>query len=79
MDLYRLTDPEELEYLGIDDLARQADICLIEWPERGAGALPAPTLTLFLDHQSKGRQLQVQAHTEIGEVWLQAVKSHFST
>ncbi len=77
MDLYRLTDPEELEYLGIDDLVRQSDICLIEWPERGADALPAPTLTLSLDHQTTGRQLQAQAHTEIGEVWLQAVNSHF--
>ena len=76
MDLYRLTDPEELDYLGVDELAQHADICLIEWPERGADALPEPALTLTLTHQAEGRQLQAQSHTEIGQAWLQAVKSH---
>ena len=78
MDLYRLSDPEELDYLGIDDLVRETDICLIEWPERGADQLPAPILSLLLEHQIYGRQLQVTAHSEIGEACLHCVQSHFS-
>jgi len=78
MDLYRLSDAEELAYLGVDEWVQQSDVCLIEWPERGADALPSPTLTISLKHLSCGRQLQAQSHCEIGQRWLQAVQSHFS-
>ncbi len=47
-DLYRLGDPEELEYLGFRDYLEEKAVCLIEWPERGAGALPEPDLEVRL-------------------------------
>jgi tRNA threonylcarbamoyladenosine biosynthesis protein TsaE len=44
LDLYRLVDPNELEHLGLADYHRPGFLWLIEWPERGAGRLPAPDL-----------------------------------
>ena len=41
LDLYRIADPGELEWLGLDALADPAALVLVEWPERGRGALPA--------------------------------------
>ena len=60
LDLYRIADPGELEWLGLDALGDPAALVLVEWPERGAGALPPPDLTLHLEHAGSGRQ----AHAE---------------
>jgi len=49
-DLYRLSDPEELEYLGLRDHLSGSSLCFFEWPERGAGTLPAPALAIHLAH-----------------------------
>ena len=37
LDLYRMVDPDELEYIGIRDLIASSTLCLIEWPERRPG------------------------------------------
>jgi tRNA threonylcarbamoyladenosine biosynthesis protein TsaE len=54
LDLYRLKDPSELEYLGVADLLdKNKNILLIEWPEQGLGFLPAPSYSFkFLHHLS---------------------------
>lgn len=57
LDLYRLGDPGELEYLGLADLLVAPALLLIEWPERGAGALPAADLDIHIAHADAGRRL----------------------
>ncbi len=49
LDLYRLSDPEELEFIGLRDLIEEDPLLLIEWPEHGAGVLPPPDLVVTLE------------------------------
>lgn len=73
-DLYRLNDPEELEWLGIRDYLRPDAACLIEWPERGAGCLPEADLDIELSYHPPGRAAQLQAKSRSGRYLLQAVE-----
>ena len=67
LDLYRLSDPEELEYLGLRDLLGEDCVLLIEWPERGAGVLPPADLRIALEFREKGRGLEVAAISQAGQ------------
>lgn len=60
-DLYRLTGPEELEAAGLREYFHPSAICLVEWPERGIGALPEPDLHLELTHAETGREVAVRS------------------
>lgn len=70
-DLYRLADPEELEYIGIRDYFDDAALCLIEWPGRGQGFLPKPDLHLYFALDGQGRRITAEAATEAGQRALQ--------
>ncbi len=65
-DLYRLADPEELLYLGIEDYLTPSALLLIEWPEQGGDLLPKPDVTVNLTYQANGRHLQLGAHSPAG-------------
>ncbi|MCF7991060.1 MAG: tRNA (adenosine(37)-N6)-threonylcarbamoyltransferase complex ATPase subunit type 1 TsaE [Thiohalocapsa sp.] len=61
LDLYRIADPDELDYLGLRELLGGEGLVLIEWPERGADVLPEPDLDILIEHAPPGRRITVQA------------------
>lgn len=65
-DLYRLGDPEELEYVGIRDYFNAGDISLIEWPARGAGFLPPPDWLIAVGVRGVGREITLEFRSSIG-------------
>jgi tRNA threonylcarbamoyladenosine biosynthesis protein TsaE len=58
LDLYRLNDPDELEHLGLADYHRAGFLWLVEWPERGAGRLPAPDLRFEFSIGAEGHRIE---------------------
>lgn len=74
-DLYRLGDPEELEYMGIRDYFADNTLCLLEWPARGAGVLPVPDLVIDISVAGEGRRLDV--HTDSAVLAALLVKNPF--
>ena len=65
-DLYRLGDPNELEYIGFDDYLESRGLILVEWPERAEGFLPVSDLSLRLQVEDDGRRLSITAGTDHG-------------
>ncbi|MEY8714065.1 tRNA (adenosine(37)-N6)-threonylcarbamoyltransferase complex ATPase subunit type 1 TsaE [Francisella philomiragia] len=56
-DLYRLADPEELEWIGIRDYLNDSSICFVEWPEKGRGLLPKNSIDVCIKCLPEGRQI----------------------
>jgi len=69
-DLYRLEDPEELEYIGFDDFFQGEPLCLIEWPEKGIGYLPECDLIVELGLKGRGRTATIESGSKNGELIL---------
>ncbi len=69
-DLYRLADPEELEFLGLRDQLDGQAVLLIEWPERGQGELPAADVDIDLDYAGEHRSCRLTAFSPVGQTLL---------
>jgi len=85
-DLYRLSDPMELDYLGLDDYFDQQSLCLVEWPEKGGDYLPAADLHITIALPEEGsvdekslekRKLCLTGCTEKGKMLVNAVIQAF--
>ncbi len=63
-DLYRLSEPQALDFIGIHDYCLEPGLLWIEWPEQGKGFLPDPDLVFSLETVPEGRVLKVQLHSK---------------
>ncbi|MEO7251800.1 MAG: tRNA (adenosine(37)-N6)-threonylcarbamoyltransferase complex ATPase subunit type 1 TsaE [Arenimonas sp.] len=70
LDLYRIAEAAELEFLGLDDLGEGLRLWLVEWPERAAAALPPPDLEIGLEVTGSGRVVELQESSDLGRDWL---------
>ena len=73
IDLYRLSEPRELEALGLRDFALPDHVWLIEWPERGANVIPPPDVRIALRAMPDGHAVEASAHSPLGQAWLVAL------
>lgn len=74
-DLYRLGDPEELEYMGIREYFAGNSLCLVEWAEKGATVLPAADLVVTIESATAGRWLNLVAQSATGSAAIDALRS----
>ena len=68
LDLYRIEDPEELEYLAIRDLYRRNTVLMVEWPDRGEHFLPAPDLVLKFGETAESRFIRCIPNSAHGRI-----------
>ena len=76
LDLYRLSDPEELAYLGLRDLLLEQAMLLVEWPERGQGELPPADLIVRIAYCGPDRELEPLARSPAGRALLEALAAN---
>jgi len=74
-DCYRLSDPEELDYIGIREYLSPGSIQLIEWPELGKGAIAKADISISLKGDHDERQINIQGHSAIGKKVIQCAIS----
>ncbi len=75
LDLYRLGEAAEADFLALDELQASAALWLVEWPERGAGYLPPPDLILRLRVVADGRFVEAEPKSTVGRAWWTAALS----
>lgn len=83
-DLYRLADPEELAYLGLEEFFGADAVCLVEWPERGGSRLPPADLEVCLtpttpderNEVGSERAVTFRVHSARGRALIECFKMH---
>ncbi len=76
LDLYRLADPEELEFLGLRDWLQEKALLLIEWPQMAQGVVPRADLVVNIDYDGPARVIHLEALSAQGEGIVSALASH---
>lgn len=74
LDLYRIADSGELEFLGLDP--GEGALWLVEWAERGGAGLPGADLRLELAIDGEGRSLDAIPFGAAGQDWLARLAAH---
>lgn len=75
IDLYRITDPEELELIGIRDYFLEEAICLAEWPEKAQYYLPTADLSCYILIKNSGREITLKSNTAKGRILLKKLRT----
>ncbi len=78
-DLYRLEEPEELEFIGFRDYLNDASLVLVEWPERAKEFLPEPDVKIFIEPTCDSRKLSLSANSKEGDILLDRAKTWTSS
>ena len=73
LDLYRIADPGELEFIAIRDLVSDSAACLVEWPERGG--IPEPDCLVTLAVAGPARRLRIEPRTARGDALVSRVRA----
>lgn len=77
LDLYRIEDPEELEYLAIRDQFGPETVLLVEWPDRGERFLPKPDIVLDFGENNEVRFIRCRPFTARGKSLSDRVRSSY--
>ena len=75
LDLYRIADPDELEFIAIRDLVSDSAACLVEWPERGRGGIPEPDCLVTLAVDGSAKRLRIEPRTARGDALASRVRA----
>jgi tRNA threonylcarbamoyladenosine biosynthesis protein TsaE len=76
VDLYRVSDEEELRYLGWNELD---DGCrIVEWPDRAPGITDQADLSLTLTYDGEGRTADLVGLSDRGEALVSRLTKKFS-
>jgi tRNA threonylcarbamoyladenosine biosynthesis protein TsaE len=75
-DFYRFIDSREFGEAGLAEHFSPNSVCLVEWPEKAAGAVPAADMTITMTVGGTGRQLQLDADTEAGRRCLARIEKN---
>ena len=78
LDLYRLGHPDELQMLGLRDYHEGRTLWLVEWPERGVGALPRADAQLHFTADSPAHRVDLLGLTDAGRLWCSALQQNDS-
>jgi tRNA threonylcarbamoyladenosine biosynthesis protein TsaE len=70
-DFYRFDNPHEWVDAGFREAFGSSAVCMVEWPEKAAGQLPAADLTIFLEHVDAERRVRLSADTDSGKLCLE--------